>query len=197
MTTPSPRRCSVPPNIGRSSRSRGLPIWRPPENGAPASCNGTTTNTVIVVSVTSPLHSDMSGRMAQCSPPCGLPECAATQSATLEWADPQLDTSGRGHPQPGARCYNSGGHLTNPAFRFDRRTCFPAPTWQRPSHGAQRRRWEEQSHPQPRAARPVAREHGEAGEHRTFSAVSTVAHSSPVGGSHLQTSAPQAQQLRR
>ncbi len=39
-----------------------------------------------------------------------------------------------------------------------------------------------QSHPQPRTARPVAREHGEDGEHRTFSAVSTVAHSSPVGG---------------
>jgi len=39
----------------------------------------------------------------------------------------------------------------------------------------------------------LAREHGEAGEHRTFSAVSTVAHSSPVGGSHLWTSAPQAQ----
>ena len=73
-----------------------------------------------------------------------------------------------------------GGNVTNPAFRFDRRTCFPIPTWQRPSRGAQRRRWEEQSHPQPRAARPVAREHGEAGEHRTFSAVSTVAHSSPV-----------------
>jgi hypothetical protein len=55
------------------------------------------------------------------------------------------------------------------------------PTWQRPSRGAQRRRWEEQSHPQPRPARPVAREHGEAGEHRTFSEASTVAHSSPVG----------------
>ena len=36
--------------------------------------------------------------------------------------------------------------------------------------------------------RPVAREHGEAGEHRTFSAVSTVAHSSPVGSPHLRTS---------
>jgi putative transposase len=32
----------------------------------------------------------------------------------------------------------------------------------------------------------LAREHGEDGEHRTFSAVSTVAHSSPVGGSHLR-----------
>jgi len=42
----------------------------------------------------------------------------------------------------------------------------------------------------------LAREHGEDGEHRTFSAVSTVAHSSPVGSSHLRTS-PQAQRLRR
>jgi len=29
--------------------------------------------------------------------------------------------------------------------------------------------------------RPPAREHGEDGEHRTFPAVSTVAHSAPVG----------------
>jgi hypothetical protein len=57
--------------------------------------------------------------------------------------------------------------------------------------------WEEQSHPETRAARSVAGEHGEAGEHRTFSAVSTVAHSSPVGGSQYRTSTPQAQRLRR
>ena len=42
-----------------------------------------------------------------------------------------------------------------------------------------------------------AREHGEDGEHRTFSAVSTVARSSPAGDSHLPTSAPQAQWIRR
>ena len=48
-----------------------------------------------------------------------------------------------------------------------------------------------------RAWSALAREHGEAGEHRTFPEVSTVAHSSPVGGSHLPTSAPQAQRLRR
>ena len=115
-------------------------------------------------------------------PPRGLPGRAGTQSATLEWVDPQLDTGRRRHPQSRARQHRPGGDLTNPAFRFDRRACFPVPTWQRPSHGAQRRRWEEQSHPEPRAARPIAREHGEDGEHRTFSAVSTVAHSSPVGG---------------
>ena len=43
----------------------------------------------------------------------------------------------------------------------------------------------------------VAREHGEDGEHRTFSAVSTVAHSSPVGSPHFRTSAPQAQRHPR
>jgi hypothetical protein len=43
----------------------------------------------------------------------------------------------------------------------------------------------------------LAREHGEAGEHRTFSAVGTVAHFSPVRGSHLLTSTPQAHRLRR
>jgi putative transposase len=41
------------------------------------------------------------------------------------------------------------------------------------------------------------REHGEDGEHRTFSAGSTVAHSSPVGSPHLSTSTPQAQRHRR
>jgi putative transposase len=40
----------------------------------------------------------------------------------------------------------------------------------------------------------LAHEHGEDGEHRTFSAVSTVAHSSPVGGSHRRPPARQIQQ---
>ena len=44
------------------------------------------------------------------------------------------------------------------------------------------------------AQRGPPREHGEDGEHRTFSAVSTVAHSSPVGGSHPS---PPAQQSRK
>jgi putative transposase len=43
-----------------------------------------------------------------------------------------------------------------------------------------------------RAQRALAREHGEDGEHRTFSAVSTVASSAPVGDSQLRTSKPQA-----
>ena len=40
----------------------------------------------------------------------------------------------------------------------------------------------------------LAHEHGEDGEHRTFSAGSTVAHSSPVGGSHRRPPARQIQQ---
>jgi hypothetical protein len=40
----------------------------------------------------------------------------------------------------------------------------------------------------------LAHEHGEDGEHRTFSAGSTVAHSSPVGGSHRRPPARQVQQ---
>jgi len=43
----------------------------------------------------------------------------------------------------------------------------------------------------------LAHEHGEDGEHRTFSAVSTVAHSSPVGGSHFRTSVRREPRLRR
>ncbi len=49
----------------------------------------------------------------------------------LEWDDPQLDTGWRRHPQSGARQHRPGGNLKNPAFRFDRRACFPDPTWQR------------------------------------------------------------------
>ena len=89
-----------------------------------------------------------------------------------------------------------GGGLPNPAFRFDRRACFPVPTWQRPSHGAQRRRWEARSHPQPRAAH-LLREHGEDGEHRTFSAVSTVAHSPHAGDALRRTPKSTAQRLRQ
>jgi hypothetical protein len=43
----------------------------------------------------------------------------------------------------------------------------------------------------------LAHEHGEDGEHRTFSAVSTAAHSAPVGAPDLRKSKPQAQRHRR
>jgi hypothetical protein len=71
----------------------------------------------------------------------------------MEWFDPKLDTGNRRHPQSRARHADPGNNLADPAFQFDRRAYFPAPTWQRTSHGAQRRRWEEQSHPEPRAER--------------------------------------------
>ena len=74
-------------------------------------------------------------------------DARSTQPATLERADPRLDTGWRCHPQSGARHCRPGGNLRNPAFRFDRRACFPVPTWQRPSRGAQRRRWEERQPP--------------------------------------------------
>ena len=135
--------------------SRGSPICTPPGNGRCASSIGTTKNTATAASATSPRRSAMPGRMVPCSPlATRSTRMHATQPATLERADPQLETGRRRHPQSGARHHHPGGNLTNPAFRFDRRACFPVPTWQRPSHGAQRRRWEEQSHPQPRAARP-------------------------------------------
>jgi transposase InsO family protein len=47
------------------------------------------------------------------------------------------------------------------------------------------------------AQRALSREHGEDGEHRTFSEVSTVAHSSSLGGSHLPTYKPPQQPLRQ
>ena len=51
----------------------------------------------------------------------------------------------------------STGGSTGSAFLFDWRNCFPIPTWQRRSRGAQRREWEERSHPEPRTARSSAR----------------------------------------
>jgi hypothetical protein len=95
-------------------------------------------------------------------------------SAALERADAGLDASRRRDPHPGARDRGS-----SPAFPFDRRTRFPAPTCKRHGRGAQRRGWEERSRAQP----PPGGEHGEAGEHRTFPAASTVARSAAVGGS--------------
>jgi putative transposase len=47
------------------------------------------------------------------------------------------------------------------------------------------------------AQRALSREHGEDGEHRTFSAVSTVAHSSSLGGSHPHIHKPPEQRLRQ
>jgi hypothetical protein len=69
MTMPSPRRCSAPPSIGRSSRSRNSLIWMLPGDGRRASCTGTTRSTGTAASATSPPRSVMADRMAACSPP--------------------------------------------------------------------------------------------------------------------------------
>jgi hypothetical protein len=47
------------------------------------------------------------------------------------------------------------------------------------------------------AQRALSREHGEDAEHRTFSAVSTVAHSSSLGGSHLHIHKPPQHRLQQ
>ena len=127
-----------------------------------------TTNTATAASATSPgPASCRAGWSSARRSPRALPGRALTQPATLEQADPQLETSRRRHPQ------SERDVIIRAATS---QICFPVRSasllsvaWQRPSRGAQRRRWEEQGHPQPRAACPVAREHGEDGEHRTFS----------------------------
>ena len=102
-------------------------------------------------------HSLCHARAASCRPrslridgaSCALQGGTRAQPAALDWCDPKLEAGHRRHPQSRAR------HADNTAtrtFQFDRRAGFPAPTWQRPGHGAQRRRWEERSHPQSRAA---------------------------------------------
>ena len=73
------------------------------------------------------------------------------------WVDPQLDTGRRRHPQSGARQHRPAATSQIQLSGSIGTACFPVPTWQRPSHGAQRRGWEERSHPEPRAARLSAR----------------------------------------
>ena len=98
MTTPSPRRCSAQQSIGRSSRSRGSPIWMPPGNGRGASCTGITTNTATAASAMSPRHSAMSARMAPFSPP------ATRSTRTHGNATPN---AGLGRPATGHRLASS------------------------------------------------------------------------------------------
>ena len=100
-----------------------------------------------------------------------LPHQDAPDAASLCQSAPDVDSvtlgrcrssirgraSRRGHHEPGAVPACRGGSSARPAFLFDRRTCFPVPTWRSRSHGAQRRGREERSHPEPRAARPYAR----------------------------------------
>ena len=76
-------------------------------------------------------------------------------------------------------CLNRGS--ARPAFLFDQRACFPAPTWRCRGRGAQRRGWEERSHRSHGQA--PWREHGEDGEHRTLPEVRTVARLTAVGRS--------------
>ena len=104
MTTPSPRRCSAQRSIGRRSRSRGSPIWTPPDNGRCASCTGTITSTATAASATSPRRSVMPDRMAPCSPPATRStrtHANATRNAGV--GRPATGHRSASSPQSGAR----------------------------------------------------------------------------------------------
>ena len=114
--------------------------------------------------------------------PCALPGGARTQPTTLEWSDPQLDTGQPPSPSiQSATCsiqaatsqIQLSGSIGEPAFPS--RPGSAQATARNEGDGRSRAT---RSH----AQSALAHEHGEDGEHRTFSAVSTVAHSSPVGG---------------
>ena len=83
-----------------------------------------------------------------------LPAGTRGQPKALERRNPRLDAGWRGDPQSRERHGRSGGDRGQKAFRFDRRACFPVPTWRKAGHGAERRGRKERSHPEPRAARP-------------------------------------------
>jgi len=154
----------------------------------------TTTNTAIAVSAMSPRHSVMPGRIA----PCSLPATRSTRRHGNATRNAGVGRPAIGHrlaPSPSIRS------ATASSGRQLHKSCFPvraANLLSRPDLAAPRPRsaTKEMGGAEPPAARPVAREHGEAGEHRTFSAVSAMARSSPVGGSHLPNSTPQVQRLR-
>jgi hypothetical protein len=132
--------------------------------------------------------------------PCLPPTTRSTRTHDNATHNTEVDRPATGHQlasSPSIRSATSSSGRQPHKFSFPVRSAslLSRPDSAAPTNGAQRRR--RQSHPQPRAARPVAREHGEDGEHRTFSEVSTVVHSSSVGSPHLRTSVPQAQRHRR
>ena len=126
------------------------------------------------------------GRIAPCSPP-------ATRSTKMHGNATR--NAGVGRPATGRRSAPSPSirSATPSSGRQPHKSSFPvrsASLLSRPDLAAPkpRRATKEMGGAEPPGATrsaPFAREHGEDGEHRTFSAVSTVAHSSPVGGSHL------------
>jgi putative transposase len=84
-------------------------------------------------------------------PPCPVPASARGQSAPLERAHPRLDPDRGRHAQSRARQRRRHSD-PDPALWFDGWTCSLVPTWRPRGHGAQQRRWEARSRPQPRAA---------------------------------------------
>ena len=69
-------------------------------------------STGTAASDTLPRHSVMPVTTAPCSPPAtNFTKSPAVQPATLEWADPRLDTGRRRHPQSRAGHRHPGGNL--------------------------------------------------------------------------------------
>ena len=102
---------------------------------------------------------------------CALPGGARAQPAALDWCDPKLEAGHRRHPQ--IQRAPRGQHR-NSRFpvRSASRLSHPDLAAPRPRRTTQEMGWSgaTRSHAQ-------RSEHDEDGEHRTFSAVSTVAHS--------------------
>jgi transposase InsO family protein len=154
-----------------------------------------TTSIATAASATLPRRSVvMPGRMAACSP-------AATRFTRMR-AHATRD-AGVGKPATGHRLASSPSirSATLSSGRQPHKSKFPvrsASLLSRPDPAVPKPRCatKEMGGADPPAAK-LAREHGEAGEHRTFSAVSTAAYSSTVGGSQQPTSTPPAHRLRR
>ena len=178
---PTPRRCSAPPSTGRTSRSRALPTSTRRGNGRRAFVhwyNHEHRHSGIRYVTPAQRHAGEDQPRAG-RPPRAVPAGTRGQPAPLERADPQLDAGRRRHPQSRARHASSGGTSARTSFPVRPASLLSRPDLAVPTATARNegdgRSGATRSHAQ------RMREHGEDGEHRTFTAASTVAASHAVG----------------
>ena len=125
---PSPRHCSAPPSIARSSRSKGSPILMPRGEWAARFVhwyNDEHRHSGIRYVTPAQRHAGQDRPMLAARHAVYQ---EARQRNPQRWSGPTRNWTpvGRRHPQSGARRCRSGGNVTNPAFQFDQAPAFPS-----------------------------------------------------------------------
>ncbi len=178
--------------------SRDSPIWMPPGNGQRASCIGKIKSTATAASATSPRRSVMPGRMA----PCSSPVTRSTRTPGSATRNAGVGRPATGHrlaPSPSIRSATSwfGQQPHKSSFPVRSASLLSRPDLAAPKP---RRATQEMGGAEPPGATrraPWRTSMARLASTGPSPQVSTVAHSAPVGGSHLQTSTPQAQRHRQ